>query len=195
MRDAIIPAYAQPKGVAVPFRDILKRQVDNLFSGASQQQSLENDVRNEFDRAVTDAIDPGREQREAARRAADQEQIRTQAGLGQMVQIDGIPGQWEAVELLHFDETSVSFTLVDRLSGDTAQLSAVDDGQVLLDSPSDQHGGNFPGSFWRTGTQTGIRLTGAVLGADQVRRVTVTCDLSGDVPADEPEYAEPNYSA
>jgi len=179
----------------VPFKDIFKRQVEDLFNTKSTQRnpSLGDDVRNEFDRVLGDAIDPGREEREAARRAADLERTRTQTGLGQMVRIDGLAGDWEAVEMFHFDETSVSFTLVDRQSGETAQLSAVDDGTVILDSPADQHGGTAPGAFWRTETATGIRLDGVELTADQTRRVRVTCDLRGDFPPDEP-YEEQDYS-
>jgi hypothetical protein len=85
---------------------------------------------------------------------------------------------------MYFDETSASFTLVDRSSGDTAQLHAVDDGTVILDSPSDQHGSSIPGAFWRTATSTGIRLSSAVLTADD-RRIVVSCELSAELPADE----------
>jgi hypothetical protein len=174
-------------GTAVSLRDLFKRQVDNLLSTERDRPhvSLEDDLRQQFDQALGDAIDPGRELREAEREAASRERIRTQAGFGQFVQIDGIAGQWEAVELMYFDETSASFTLVDRLSGDTAQLSAVDDGTVILDSPGDQHGSTIPGAFWRTATSTGIRLSAAVLTADD-RRIAVTCDLSADLPADGP---------
>ncbi|HSH21739.1 MAG TPA: hypothetical protein VK992_03865 [Candidatus Caenarcaniphilales bacterium] len=176
----------------VPFKDIFKRQVEDLLSTDRNRRhvSLERDLRDEFDRVLGNAIDPGREQREAARRAADVERTRTQQGLGQFVQIDGIPGEWEAVEMFHFDETSNAFTLVDRRTGETAQLSTVDDGTVILDSPGDQHGGNFPGAFWRTEAATGVRLDGAELTADQTRRVRVTCDLHGEVPPEEPEYGD-----
>jgi hypothetical protein len=171
----------------VAFKDILKRQLDNLLSTDSNRPrvSLDEDLRQEFDLALGDAIDPGREQREADHEAASRERIRTQHGFGQFVQIDGISGQWEAVELMYFDETSASFTLVDRSSGDTAQLSAVDDGTVILDSPADQHGATIPGAFWRTATSTGIRLSSAVLTADD-RRIVVNCELTAELPADEP---------
>lgn len=180
----------------MPLRDIFKRQVDNLLSTDRNRRnpSLGQELHNEFDRALGDAIDPGREQREAAQRAADIERTRTQQGLGQFVRIEGIPGEWEAVELFHFDEASAAFTLVDRNTGETAQLSAVDDGTVLLDSPGDQHGGSFPGAFWRTETQTGIRLDGAELTAD-TRRIRVTGDIRADFPPEEPEYSdESDYS-
>jgi hypothetical protein len=181
----------------VPLRDIFKRQVENLLSTDRNRGhvSLERDLHNEFDRVLTNAIDPGREQREAAQRAAGIERTRTQAGLGQFVTIDGIPGEWEAVEMFHFDDTSNAFTLVDRRTGETAQLSAVDDGTVILDSPGDQHGATILGAFWRTETETGIRLAGAVLTADQTRRIRVTCDLRAELPRDEPEYTEPDYSS
>lgn len=181
----------------MPLRDILKRQVENLLSTERNRRhvSLERDVRDEFDRVLTNAIDPGREEREAARQAASIERTRTQPGLGQFVQIEGIPGEWEAVELFHFDDTSAAFTLVDRRTGETAQLSAVDDGTVILDSPGDQHGATIPGAFWQTETQTGIRLAGAELTADQTRRVRITCDLRADLPRDEPEYPETDYSS
>jgi hypothetical protein len=180
----------------MPFKDIFKRQVDNLLSTDRNRPnvSLERDVRNEFDRLLGDAIDPGREERETARRAADLERTRTQTGLGQFVQIEGIPGEWESVELFHFDETSAAFTLVDRRTGDTASLSAVDDGTVILDSPGDQHGTNIPGAFWRSDTQTGIRLDRAELTSDGTRRIWITCDLSAELPVEEPEYEEPEYS-
>ena len=170
------------------FKDILKRQVDNMLSTDRNRPhvSLEQDLREGFDQALGDAIDPGRDQREAEREAASRERIRTQQGFGQFVQIDGIPGQWEAVELMYFDETSASFTLVDRGSGETAQLSAVDDGTVILDSPGDQHGATIPGAFWRTGASTGIRLDSAVLTADD-RRIVVSCELSAALPSEEPE--------
>lgn len=181
----------------MPFRDIFKRQVEDLFNTKSTQvnPSLGEDVRNEFDKVLGDAIDPGREEREAARQAAELEEIRAQKGTGQVVQIDGLAGDWEAVEMFHFDEQSVSFTLVDRQSGEGAQLSAVDDGTVLLDSPIDQHGATLPGAFWRTETATGIRLERAELTAGHSRGLLVTCDLRGDIPPDEPEYQEPDYSA
>lgn len=176
------------------FKDLLKRQVGQLLeTDTGRHTSLADDIRNELDRGVADAIDPGRELRESQERAADLERTRTQPGFGQFVQIDGLPGQWEAVELLHFDDTAASFTLVDRLSGETAALHAVDDGTVLLDSPGDQHGANVVGAFWRTPTQTGIRLAGVELTADGVRRVRVTCDLRANTPVDEPEYTPPDY--
>ncbi len=171
------------------FKDIFKRQVDNLLSTDRNRRhvSLERDLRDKLDDTIGDAIDPGRDEREAARRAADLEQTRTQQGLGQLVQIAGIPGQWEAVELFHYDDTSAAFTLVDRSTGNTAQLAAVDDGTVVLDSPADQHGATIPGAFWRAGSRSGIRLQGATLTADGTRSVTVTCDLSAEAPLD-PEY-------
>jgi hypothetical protein len=179
----------------VPFKDLLKRQVDNLLSTERNRPhvSLERDLRNEVDQALTDAIDPGREQREAAREAANMERTRTQEGLGQFVRIDGIAGEWEAVEMFYNDETSASFTLVDRLTGNTAQLSAVDDGTVILDSPGDQHGANIPGAFWRSTTDTGIRLDGAVLTADD-RRIVVTGELSAALPPEETYDAESDDS-
>ena len=169
------------------FKDLLKRQVDNLLSTERDRPhpSLEEDLHQQFDQALGDAIDPGREQREAEREAANRERIRTQDGFGQFVQIDGIAGQWEAVELMYFDETSASFTLVDRRTGETAQLSAVDDGTVILDSPGDQHGATIPGAFWRTGQNTGIRLRSAVLTADD-RRIVVSCELSAELPPEDP---------
>lgn len=168
------------------FKDLLKRQVDNLLSTDRNRPhvSLEQDLRNEFDRVVGDAIDPRREERETAREAASRERTRTQQGFGQFVTIDGIPGEWEAVELMYYDETSASFTLVDRRTGETAQLSGVDDGTVILDSPGDQHGANIPGAFWRSATSTGIRLTSARLTADD-RAIVVTCDLSAQLPEEE----------
>lgn len=180
----------------MPLKDIFKRQVDNLLSTDRDRRpvSLERDLRHELDRVLGDAIDPGREEREAARQAAATEQTRTQQGLGQFVQIEGIPGDWEAVEMFHYDETSAAFTLVDRRTGETAQLSAVDDGTVVLDSPGDQHGGTFAGAFWRTDTRTGIHLDRAELTSDGTRRITVTCDLSAEVAAEEPDDVEPDYS-
>lgn len=179
----------------MPFRDIFKRQVEDLFNTKSTQRnpSLDEEVRDEFDRVLGDAIDPGRDEREAARQAAELEQIRSQKGTGQPVQIDGLAGDWEAVELFHFDETVASFTLVDRVSGESAQLSAVDDGTVILDSPVGQHVATSAGAFWRTATGTGIRLAGVELMSGE-ERIRVTCDLRGDVPPDEPEYQEPDYS-
>ena len=91
-----------------------------------------------------------------------------------------------SVELMYYDETSASFTLVDRSTGDTSQPSAVDDGTVILDSPGDQHGTNIPGAFWRTATSTGIRLNSAVLTSGD-RQIVVTCDLSADLPEEEEE--------
>jgi hypothetical protein len=180
----------------MPLKDILKRQVDNLLSTDRdrRQVSLEQDVQDEFDRVLTNAIDPGREEREAAQEAANLERVRTQAGFGQFVQIDGIAGDWEAVEVMYSDETSASFTLVDRHTGDTAQLSAVDDGTVILDSPGDQHGGTIPGAFWRSGTQTGIRLARAELTAGD-RRIVVNCELSAALPREEPYDQTSGYSA
>jgi hypothetical protein len=165
---------------------MFKRQVDNLLSSDRDrpQVSLEDDLRTQFDQALSNAIDPDRERREAEREAANLEHIRTQKGLGQFVQIDGIPGQWEAVELFYFDDTSASFTLVDRNTGQTAQLSGVDDGTVILDSPGDQHGATIPGAFWRTATTTGVRLNSAVLTSDG-RPIVVSCDLSAEAPAEE----------
>jgi hypothetical protein len=171
----------------VSFKDLFKRQVDNLLSTDRNRPhvSLEEDLRDQFDTAVGDAIDPGREQREAARRAADLERTRTQQGLGQVVQLSGIAGEWEAVELFHHDESSAAFTLVDRRSGETAQLAAVDDGTVVLDSPGDQHGATIPGAFWRNETHTGIRLMGADLTSDGTRHVSATCDISAALPAED----------
>ena len=62
------------------FKDILKRQVDNLLSSDRNRPhvSLEQDLREGFDQALGDAIDPGRDQREAEREAASRERIRTQ---------------------------------------------------------------------------------------------------------------------
>jgi len=168
------------------FRDLLKRQVENLVSTDRDQPnvSLEQDLQNQFDSALTNTIDPGHEQREAAREAEAIERTRTQPGLGQFVTITGIAGDWEAVEMSYWDETSNAFILVDRRTGETAQLAAVDDGTVILDSPRDQHGATIPGAFWRVGNRTGIRLSGAQLGADGTRFVNVTCELSAEVPAD-----------
>lgn len=171
----------------MPFRDILKRQVDNLLSTERNrpQVSLESDLREEFDRQLSNAIDPGREEREAARQAASIERTRTQEGLGQFVTIVGMAGQWEAVELFHSDETSAAFTLVDRSSGQTAQLAAVDDGTVVLDWPGGQHGADIPGAYWRNGTTVGIRLTAATLTSSGEQPLTVTADLSADVPVED----------
>ena len=168
------------------FKDLFKRQVENLVSTDRDRPnvSLEQDLQNQFDRAVTNAIDPGREQREAAREAEAIERIRTQEGLGQFVTMVGIPGEWEAVEMSYCDETSNAFTIVDRRTGETGQLAAVDDGTVILDSPRDQHGATIPGAFWRIGTRTGIRLRDVQLSSDGTRFVTVTCELSAEVPAE-----------
>lgn len=176
----------------MPLRDIFKRQIDNLLSTERNRThvSLEEDLRNEFDRAVGNAIDPGRGEREAARREADIERSRTQAGLGQFVTIEGLPGEWEAVEMFHADETSVAFTLVDRRSGETAQLSAVDDGTVILDWPGGQHGAIVTGAYWRSSTQAGLRLAGAVLLSDGERPLTLSGDLRADLPSEEPDYSD-----
>ena len=165
------------------FKDILKRQVDNLLSTDSRNQvSLDDDLRKEFDRQLTNAIDPGREQREAAERAAEVERSKTQPGLGQSIEIVGIDGRWDAVEMFHADETSAAFTLVDRLTGDIGQLAAVDDGTVVLDWPGGQHGATIPGAYWRNGALVGIRLNGAVLTSIGETPLTVTCELSGPAP-------------
>lgn len=181
----------------MPFKDIFKRQVDNLLSTDRNRRhvSLERDLKNEFDRVLGDAIDPGREEREASRRAASIERTRTQPGLGQFVTIEGIAGEWEAVEMSYFDENGNAFVLVDRRTGETAQLSAVDDGTVMLDSPGDQHGATIPGAFWRTETETGIRLARAELTSDGTRRIWITADVRGELPPPEPEYDETAYSA
>ena len=180
----------------MPFKDIFKRQVEDLFKSKSEQRqpSLGRELNEEFERVLGNAIDPGRDEREAAKRAAQLDQVRREKGTGQPVRIEGIPGDWEAVELTYFDQTSAAFALIDRISGDSAQLSAVDDGTVILDSPGDQFGTNVAGAFWRTATQIGIRLDGAELTADQTRRVRVTCDLRDELPPEEPEYQEPEYT-
>ena len=84
--------------MTVSFKDLLKRQVDNLLSTDRNRPhvSLEQDLQNQFDRTLGDAIDPGRHEREAAREAASRERTRTQPGFGQFVQINGMAGQWEA---------------------------------------------------------------------------------------------------
>ena len=176
------------------FKDILKRQVDSLLStDRSGSQAPEQDARSVFDRVLTDAIDPGRQEREAAQEAANLETIRTQPGLGHVVQIEGIGGEWEAVELFYNDETSASFTLVDRRTGNTAQLSAVDDGTVILDSPGDQHGATIPGAYWRNAAQTGITLQRAELTSDG-RPIHVSCELSAVLPPEEPYQPTPGYT-
>ena len=178
----------------MPFKDILKRQVDNLLSTERNRPhvSLERDLRGEFDRQLSNVIDPGREAREAAREAASIERTRTQQGFGQFVTIIGIAGQWEAVELFHSDETSAAFSLVDRDSGDSAQLAAVDDGTVVLDWPGGQHGAAIPGAYWRNGTTVGIRLAAATLTSTGEQPLTVTADLSAAVPMED-DYTE-DYS-
>src|SRR5687768_4060641 len=113
----------------MPFKDIFKRQVEDLFRSKSEQRhpSLGRELNDEFERVLDNAIDPGRDEREAAKRAAELDEVRRAKGTGQPVRIEGIPGDWEAVELTYFDETSAAFALVDRNTGEGAQLSAVDD--------------------------------------------------------------------
>jgi hypothetical protein len=177
----------------MPFKDILKRQVDNLLSTERDRAhvSLGDDLRSEFDRQVSNAIDPDREAREAAQRQAEIDRAKAQPGLGQQIEILGMPGQWDAVELTYIDETSAAFALVDRLTGDGGQLAAVDDGTVVLDWPGGQHGANVLGAFWTSGTEVGIRLSGAVLTSIGESPITVNCDLRA--PAPEPEIDD--YSA
>jgi hypothetical protein len=160
----------------MPLGDILKRQAKLFFSGdphtRRNQPSLEEELREEF-RAT---LDPGREQREAAERAAHLEEARRQPGTGQPVEIDGYRGRWEVVELALGEADTATFILVDRETGEDGQLGAMDDGSVVLDMPDDQFSGRAAGAFWHDGSSVGIRLSGAELKSDQ-RRVRVTCDL------------------
>lgn len=192
----MMPAPTKQQGWSMPFKDIFKRQVEDLFNSKSKQRhpSLGRELNNEFERMLGDAIDPGREEREAAKRAAELDKVRREKGTGQPVMIEGIPGDWEAIDLFHLDETSAAYTLIDRNTGDNAQLSAVDDGTVILDSPGDQFGTTIAGAFWRTASHIGIRLDGAELTADGTRRVRVTCDLRDELPPEEPDYQEPPYT-
>ena len=90
--------------------------------------------------------------------------------------------------MFHADDTSVAFTLVDRRSGETGQLSAVDDGTVILDWPGGQHGASVPGAYWRSSTQTGVRLDGALLTSTGERPLRLSADLRAELPPEEPEY-------
>jgi hypothetical protein len=175
----------------MPFKDILKRQVDNLLSTERDRPhaSLGDDLRDAFDRQVSNAIDPGRETREAAQRQAEIDRAKAQPGLGQQIQIHGIPGQWDAVEMTYVDETSAAIALVDRLTGDGGQLAAVDDGTVVLDWPGGQHGATVPGAFWKSANQVGIRLNGAVLTSTGETPITISCDLSGPAADVEEDYS------
>jgi hypothetical protein len=175
----------------MPLRDIFKRQAQDFLSSRPNRDrpSLSDELRGEWDKAVGRAIDPGREEREQASRAAELAEIRAQKGTGQAVRLDGYAGDWESAEMTHFDDTTAAFALVDREGGEWGQLSAADDGSVVLDVPDDQFSGTSGGAFWRTDGATGIRLDGVELSSDQ-RRVRVSCDLRFDYPADEPEPAE-----
>lgn len=172
----------------MPLGDILKRHAKQFISGTPRSRrdmpSLEDELRDEFgaarDRAIQQTFDPGREEREAAQRAAELDEIRIQAGTGQMVTIDGRGGQWEAIELVIGESDTATFSLIDRQSGAEAQLGATDDGSVALDVPDDQFSGRIPGAFWHSVSEVGIRLEAAELRSDQ-RVVRVTCDLRAEL--------------
>jgi hypothetical protein len=174
--------------VTVPLRDIFKRQAQDFLSSRPDRDrpSLADELRGEWDKAVGRAIDPGREDREAADRAAEVAEIRSRKGTGQPLRIEGYAGDWEAEEMVHFDDTTVTFALVDRAAGGSGQLGASDDGSVVLDVPDDQFAGRSQGAFWRTDSATGVRLDGVELSSDH-RRVRVTSDLRADYPPDEPQ--------
>lgn len=172
----------------MPFDEILKRHAKQFFRGTPgsqrDQPSLEDELRDELratrDDAIQRTFDPGREEREAAQRADQLEEFRTQVGLGQMVTLDGRAGQWEAVSLLLGEVDTATFSLVDRQTGAEAQLGATDDGSVVLDVPDDQFSGRVADAFWHDDTAVGIRLDGAELRSD-ARSVRVTCDLRADL--------------
>ncbi|CAN5738432.1 hypothetical protein BH23CHL8_BH23CHL8_29120 [soil metagenome] len=172
----------------MPFDEILKRHVKQFFQGTPgsrrDQLSLEDELHEELrttrDKTIGGILDPGREEREAAQRAAELEEIRTQVGLGQVVSIDGRGGQWEAVELALGEADTATFSLVDRQTGSQGQLGATDDGSVVLDLPDDQFSGRLPGAFWHSDGAVGIRLEGVELRSDD-RLVQVTCDLRAEL--------------
>ena len=168
--------------------EIIKRHVRDFFfakpSQARDRRSLEDELGDEWRESLQQVVDPGREEREAAQRAAALEEVRSQKGTGQPVTLEGYPGDWEAVELVVSDETTATFSLVDRQTGEWGQLGATDDGSVVVDLPDDQFSTNdAAGAFWQDGTATGIRLASVELRSDQ-RRIRVTCDLRADAPTE-----------
>jgi hypothetical protein len=163
----------------MPLGDILKRHAKQFISGdpmtRRDQPSLEEDLREEY-RDVLDPIGARQREREAAEQAAEREALKHEPGTGQMVDIAGYPGRWEALELLMGEPDTATFRVVDRETVKEGQLGATDDGSVVFDAPDDQFSGRTAGAFWYDGQAVGIRLAGAELRSDG-RSIRVTCDL------------------
>lgn len=171
-------------------KDIFKRHVRDFFSTSSGRaedrpsltEELGMEVRQRAKESAENALFPERAAREEKRRAADLERVRAERGTGQAVVLDGLRGEWEATELLVSDETTATFTLIDRASGDEAQLGATDDGLVILDTPDDQlTARGLEGAFWQDGSATGIRLDGVEVRSDSGRTIRISCDLRADL--------------